>query len=158
MQVDDGAPISTPSLSEMELVGAELLRGSRRLIRSILSSVFLLGFSSCPSVVMLRACLNSCPPDVVPPSPAPVGLERDWAMGGARTLPSSGVFLPWGRGMVMLLGVEGSNESGTRLEISRLGEWVSICTGSWTDGGLSQVGGTPAGKAVSSCPILHSLL
>lgn len=153
MEVDDCIPISTPSLSDVELVCAEPLRGSRRLMRSILSSVVL---SRSPSVVLLRACLNSCPPDVVPPSPIPACLER--ATGGARTLPSSGVFLPCGRGMVILPGVEGSKGSRPWPELSWLGEWNSVCTWSWTDGGLSQVRGTQTGWAVSSCPILHSLL
>lgn len=147
LQEDADIPISTPSCSDVELVCDELLRGSRRLIRSRLS---LLGFSRSSSVVILRACLNSCPPDVVLPSLGPAALERDWATGGARTVRSSGVFLPCGRGMVMLPGVEGSRASGTRLEISQLGEWASGCTGIWTDGGLSEGGGAQRGKAVSS--------
>lgn len=157
LQEDDNIPVSTPSLTELELVCAELLSGSRRSRRSILSSANLVGLSRSPSVVILNACLNSCPP-VVLPSPVTAGLERDCATGGARTVPSSGVFLPWGRGMVMLLGVQSSKGSLPGPELSWFGEWDSVCTGSWTDGGLSQVGGTPTDRAVSSCSILQSLL
>ena len=131
----DETSMSTSSLCDVELLGAELFRGSRRLIRSRLSSGASVDFSMSLFVVMLKACLNSSRPDVVPTSAAPDGLDRDWAPGSARTLPSSGVFLPWGLGIVILQGTEWS--SGYRL--SQFGEWVSVCTGSWKDEGLSQV-------------------
>lgn len=134
------------SVSAEELVFPELLRGSRRLNRSILSSATLVGASKSPSVVMLKACLNSCPPVVVLPSPNPAALGRVGTAGGARTVPSSGVFLPWGRGMVMLAELEGSERSGAEPEFSRPGEEESTCTGSWTDGGLSQVRGAQTGE------------
>lgn len=152
------APASGLTDFTEELVLAEAFRGSRRLIRSWSSSHTLRGFSSSLSVDMLRACLNSCPPTVGCPSPAAAALQLVWAPGVTSTVPGSGVFLPWGRGMVMLPRVDGSERSGPRIELSGLVVRETICSGSLTDGRVSQTGFVETGITASSYPSVHSLL
>lgn len=105
---------------------------------------------------MFSACRNSCPPVDTPPSfSLPCLTPRSRVTAGASTAPGSGVFRPWGRGIVIQAP---SVFSPLGFELSLLGGRASGGSKGGTERGLSQDGDSRPSNVDGSSRWVQSLL